>query len=249
MIIAHVSDLHVGANEAAEGRARAVVGHLAAMDPRPDLLLVSGDVADHGTPQEYAVARDVLSAWPGPLVVCTGNHDRREAFARGLLDREADGPVESEVVVGGVRLVVLDSLVPAPEGERVDHGELSSASLARLQSRLSADATPTLVVFHHPPAGLGLPALEDISLTNDDAYAAIVARHPQVVATLVGHSHTATASMLGGRPLLVGGGVVSLLQVEGEPGPPVRWDGPAMVAFHHVEPDRITTHWRPVDVG
>lgn len=244
LTIAHISDLHIGASPQAEVRARAVIEHLAAMTPTPGVLVVSGDVADHGLPQEYAVARELLSAWTGPVVLCPGNHDVREAFATGLLGREADGPLDSESDFGGVCFLALDTLVPAPTGERVDHGELGPASLTFLDARLGASIRPTVVVFHHPPAGLGLPELEPISLVNAAAYAEVVSRHGHVVATLVGHSHTASAAVLGGRPLLVGGGVFSTLALTGEPGARVVIDSPPVVAFHLVDDERIVTHWR-----
>lgn len=244
LTVAHISDLHIGASPQAEVRARAVTEHLAAMTPTPDALVVSGDVADHGLPQEYAVAHDVLSAWAGPMVVCPGNHDVREAFATGLLGREASGPLDRESDIGGICFLALDTLVPAPAGERIDHGELTPASLEFLDSRLSASIRPTVVVFHHPPGGLGLPGMEPISLVNAEAYAQIIFRHGHVVATLVGHAHTASAATLGGRPLLIGGGVVSTLAVAGEPGPSVLTDTPPVVAFHLIEDDRIVTHWR-----
>jgi len=52
LVIAHVSDTHFG-NDVQDpaARAAAVMDHLLAMDPRPDVLLVSGDVADHGLPE------------------------------------------------------------------------------------------------------------------------------------------------------------------------------------------------------
>ena len=86
--IAHVSDTHFGGPPDARARAEPVLAHLLALDPRPDVLLVTGDIADHGLPDEYAEARAVLDGWPGPQLVGTGNHDVREAFARGLLDAE-----------------------------------------------------------------------------------------------------------------------------------------------------------------
>ena len=64
-VVAHVSDTHVG-NEVQDPAARmaAVMDHLLAMSPRPDVLVVTGDVADHGLAQEYAVARAWLDRWP-----------------------------------------------------------------------------------------------------------------------------------------------------------------------------------------
>src|SRR5690348_4593137 len=112
-VIAHVSDTHFGNDvQDPSARAAAVMDHLLAMDPRPDLLVVSGDVADHGLPEEYAEARAWLDRWPGPSLVCPGNHDIRSAYVVGL-GLEARTIAE----IGGVRLVGLDSLIDPVGGE------------------------------------------------------------------------------------------------------------------------------------
>ena len=79
-VIAHVSDTHFGGPPDARDRAERILAHLLEMDPRPDALVVSGDIADHGLPEEYAEARAVLDTWDGPKIVGTGNHDVREQF-------------------------------------------------------------------------------------------------------------------------------------------------------------------------
>ena len=83
------------------------------MDPCPDVLVVTGDVADHGLAEEYAEAREVLDAWPGPKLVGTGNHDVRTEFARGLLDRGATGRSLQVLEAATFRFLMLDSLVDA----------------------------------------------------------------------------------------------------------------------------------------
>jgi 3',5'-cyclic-AMP phosphodiesterase len=139
IVIAHVSDNHFG-NEEQEPTARnaAVMDHLLAMDPRPDVLVVSGDVADHGLPEEYAAARAWLDRWDGPLAVCPGNHDVRSAFVAGL-------GIETRTVVeaAGSRFVLLDSLVDAVDGVRIDEGLLGDDQLAWLDARLAEDPRPT----------------------------------------------------------------------------------------------------------
>ena len=128
------------------------MAHLLALDPRPDVLLVSGDIADHGLPEEYAEARAVLDAWPGPKLVGTGNHDVREAFARGLLDVEiVPGPLVQVLEAADFRILMLDSLVPAPHGQRIDHGELSRGP-ARLARRAAGVRRPAGVRLPAPPA-------------------------------------------------------------------------------------------------
>ncbi|MGC4109750.1 MAG: metallophosphoesterase, partial [Nocardioides sp.] len=67
-VVAHVSDTHFG-NDVQDPapRCAAVMDHLLAMRPRPDVLVLSGDVADHGLGHEYAAARAWLDRWPGAV--------------------------------------------------------------------------------------------------------------------------------------------------------------------------------------
>jgi 3',5'-cyclic AMP phosphodiesterase CpdA len=245
-LIAHISDTHFGGPRDALARAEAVVAHLLALDPRPDVLLVSGDLADHGLPEEYAEARAVLDAWPGPMLIGTGNHDVREAFARGLLDLETvPGPLVQLLEAADVRILMLDSLVPAQDGKRIDHGELSGDQLAWLDEQLASDDKPAFVSLHHPPADLGLGLMAPILLREPEPLELVVMKHPHVVATLVGHAHTACATTFAGRPLLVGGGCASTVTLDNEPYPVVWEAGPPTLAFHLLHDDhRLTTHWR-----
>lgn len=240
LVIAHVSDTHFG-NDTQDPAARnaAVMDHLLAMDPRPDVLVVTGDVADHGLPEEYAAARAWLDRWPGVLAICPGNHDVRTAFVDGL-------HVETRTVVevGDVRFVMLDSLVDADETGRVDSGRLGGDQLAWLDGVLAEDASHTFVALHHPPTTIGLELMDPIRLVDGDALAAVVARHPQVVATLVGHAHTMGVTTYAGRPLLIGGGVVSTVTAHAEALPTLWYDAPAAFALHLVDDGRVTTHWR-----
>lgn len=240
-VVAHVSDTHFG-NEVRDPseRCAAVMDHLLALDPSPDLLVVSGDVADHGLAEEYAAARAWLDRWPGPLAVCPGNHDVRQAFVDGL-----GVPARSVLEVAGHRVVLLDSLIDAVEGSRVDEGRLGEEQLAWLDARLGESDAPTLVVLHHPPLTIGVDLMDPIRLVDGDDLAAVVGSRRHVVAVLVGHAHTMAATTYAGRPLLIGGGVVSTVPLDAEPFPVVWYEAPPSLALHLVDADgRVTTHWR-----
>jgi len=56
-------------------RAVAVVNALA---PGPDVTVVTGDLVDNGTPEEYAHLRALLAPLAMPVFVIPGNHDARE---------------------------------------------------------------------------------------------------------------------------------------------------------------------------
>lgn len=237
-VVAHLSDTHFGIPGAAD-RVRRVLAHLRAMDPEPDLLVVTGDVTDHGLPEEYAEARAVLGTWPGAFATCPGNHDVRAAYV------DAFGATETVLDHRGRRFLMLDSLVDAVAGVRTDPGHLTEASLAWSDARLSEDDTPTFVCLHHPPRDLGLGLMDPIKLDNGPALAAVLARHPHVVATLVGHAHTMSATSFAGRPLLVGGGAVSTVTHDAEDLPMVWLDAPITFALHlHGDDGTLVTHWR-----
>jgi Icc protein len=245
--VAHLSDTHFGGPARARQRVELVLDHLLAMDPLPDLLLVTGDIADHGEPEEYAEAREVLDRWTGLRLLGPGNHDVRTHFARGLLDREVhrDDRLDQVLDLPAARFLMLDSLVGTSPGERIDHGELSEATLAWLDARLSEDPRPTYVCLHHPPVEIGVRLMDPIRLRDAEAFAQVLQRHPHHVATLVGHAHTQGASMFAGRPMLIGGGVASVVTVDSEPLLRV-WEGALPSFALHLIDDkgRLTTHWR-----
>jgi 3',5'-cyclic AMP phosphodiesterase CpdA len=250
LVIAHVSDTHFGNDESqAADRTRRVLDALLRMDPPPDVLVHTGDVADHGLADEYAEAVKVLSAWEGPLVISPGNHDVREGYAEAFLDdvpRPA-GWANRAHDLAGARFLMLDSLVDAVDGVRQDHGVLAAETLAWLDSELARDASPTFVCLHHPPVELGVSLMDPIMLTDPGALAEVIGRHPHVVAILVGHAHTMAVSTFAGRPVLVGGGVVSTVPLDQEDHPRVWYDAAPSFAIHLLHEDgRVTTHWRAV---
>jgi 3',5'-cyclic AMP phosphodiesterase CpdA len=247
-VIAHVSDTHFGCVDGAADRTRRIIDALLHMDPRPDVLVVSGDVADHGLAAEYAEAVQVLSAWEGPLAVCPGNHDVRATSADAFLGAPLAGPDERADVahtIGPVRVLMLDSLVDAVGGQRQDHGALTPDTLRWLDEQLAADASPTLVVLHHPPVEIGIDLMDPIMLRDPSGLSDVLGRHDHVRATLVGHAHTMAASTFAGRPVLVGGGAVSTVVLDQEDLPLVWYAAPPSYAVHFLHADsRITTHWR-----
>lgn len=245
ILVAHISDLHFGGPADARARVDRVLDHVLALDPAPDLLLVTGDIADHGYAAEYDEAREVLARWSGELLVGTGNHDVRDAFARVLLGRDADGPLDQALDLPDARFLMLDSLVAAPPGERIDPGELAVESLGWLDAQLLGDARPTFVCLHHPPIDIGVALMDPIKLRRPERLEAVLRAHSHHMATLVGHAHTQAATTFAGRPLLIGGGVASTVSLDAEPFPRV-WEAAApSLAFHLIhDHGRVTTHWR-----
>lgn len=210
-----------------------------------DVIIASGDIADHGLPAEYDQARQVFTS-PHQVLAFPGNHDVRAEFRAGFLDAAAsDAPINGVYDIGGVRFVLCDSVIPGrPEGLLADE------TLKWLSDALGASDAPTIVGLHHPPAPLHIPFIDDLGLRSADALEAVLAPHPHVLAVLCGHAHTAAATTFAGRPLLVAPGVSSTLFLPWEStdaDPPVDYGAPPAVAFHVIDDDnRVTTHFRVV---
>ncbi|MFJ7626082.1 phosphodiesterase [Streptomyces sp. NPDC097595] len=249
-VLAHLSDLHLDGTEETAGRARRAVSHLTGLPGTIDAVLVTGDIADHGSEAEYEQAREVLAPLYArcPVLLCPGNHDSRPEYRKVLAD---DGggtaPVNEARAVGpdGVRVLMCDSSVPGrPEGL------LAPETLEWLDEELAAAPDrPAFVAFHHPPVPLGLPYIDRIGLRGPDGLAKVLAGHPQVVAVLCGHAHTAAATVFAGRPLLCAPGIVSSALMPWEQGPDASWkttQAPPALAFHLYEEGRLTTHVRAV---
>jgi 3',5'-cyclic-AMP phosphodiesterase len=203
-LVVQFSDPHIGADwgggdpvamlAAAVEAAREVV-------PHPDAVLVSGDLADHGTDVEYTQVRELLAPLAAPLYVLAGNHDDRARLRRNFgLRGQGDAPVQYAADLGPLRLVVIDSIVPGEEPGELDNGRLEwlAATLA------DAPNAPTLLALHHPPIETGIPgyAKAGLSAAGRRALADIVAAHRQVRLITAGHLHRLIVAELGGRSVL-----------------------------------------------
>jgi Icc protein len=252
--IAQVSDMHLDGSPARARRARAVMNRLRGARAPLDAVLVTGDIADHGRPSEYEEARTILSA-PCPVLFWPGNHDERGAFRRGLLsDRVAgarggvpgqEAPLNQVHRVAGAVLALCDSVVPGQDG-----GYLDDETLGWLDAVLSDDPDASaLVCLHHYPVPLHTELADTIRLAGEDRLAAVISRHPQVVAVLCGHAHTAAATTFAGRPLLVAPGVLSTGVTPWDVSDTADAEAPPAVAYHIIGDGRLTTHYRPVDLA
>ena len=202
-------------------------------------MLLSGDIADHGLDAEYEQVAGLLADVAMPLVVCPGNHDVRARFVAHL------GESETVLDIGDHRLVALNSLVTAPEGERIDHGALTDASLRRLEDTLSA-GRPTFVALHHPPVDLHVDLMDRIKLADAHRLEEVVRRHDNVIAILVGHAHAMTATTFAGVPVRVGGGLVSTIATDLEDLPTIDYGQPPTIALHILDRGHLVTHWRAI---
>ena len=144
----------------------------------PDVVLVCGDLTEHGAPGEYARVRELLA----PLGAPSSRSPATTTTARCCARRSRRAIHED----GPIRVLTLDSRRPGR-----DDGALGAEQLARLDADLAAgDGRPAIVALHHPPIATGMPFLDDIGLDPGDgaALGEIAARH-RVARIVAGHVH------------------------------------------------------------
>ena len=207
MLIAQITDVHLGfepgnPDELNRRRLDVTLRTLAQLSPRPDLLLISGDLADAGDDDvSYAQLKEAISGLPFPVFPALGNHDGREAFRRHFPDVPfADGYGQYAIEDYPVRILVLDTLDEGRHG-----GQFCEVRAAWLRERLAEQPDrPTLLVLHHPPTESGL------SWMTEDPGAAWVKRLEEVVsgasnvlALVAGHLHRQVVTRFAGTALIV----------------------------------------------
>jgi Icc protein len=206
--IAQISDLHIKSPDTlaygrvdTAGALERCVTALNEFAPKPDLVVISGDLADTPTAAEYEHLKRLLAPLKVRFVSIPGNHDSRQLMRAAFPQpyTSALGPLNQRVGVGGVDLVLLDSSVHGKP-----HGELDAPTLQWLEATLvSSPDRPALLFLHHPPFKAGIWHMDRQNLLNAGELASVVRRHPRVQLIATGHVHRATLTMFAGIPTTI----------------------------------------------
>jgi hypothetical protein len=256
-LIAQVTDTHIGYDRGAGEtefnylRLVAVLDAILALPSPPDMLVLSGDLADNGDSECYARLKAAVERCPFPVHAMAGNHDDRAELLRAFPGHaDPNGFVQFTADCGDLRVVCLDSL------EQGRHGGAFCEARARwLIAELEAHPeTPTLVFIHHPPVVAGIDWMDP--RPHEEWYRRFhetVAPHRQIVGIRCGHLHRPLHAMVGHIPLSVTPAVAPAVALDLSPLDFDHADARAIVtaeppyySLHRWHEGAIVTHFQPV---
>ncbi len=260
MLIAQISDFHIagpdrktyGIAPMAENTSRCI-DHINAMTPKPDLVMVSGDICDTGALNETRRAKTILDKLRMPYFVIPGNHDERgalfEVFGGAACPaRDADfinyviEPEAHELrLPAPLRVIAMDSTIPGETG-----GELGAKRLTWLDAQLASDRDrrPTLIFMHHPPVDVSLRETHVDGFIGANKLGKIVARYRNIERICCGHIHLLTNTRWHGTIVTTAPSMGLQLHLDLTMRAPSQWvpEDPGFLLHHWTNEHNLITH-------
>lgn len=251
MLIAQISDIHIVEKgrktlgvAPMETNLITCVAQLNSFEPRPDVVLITGDITDNGLVSEVENAAQILSELKYPYYIIPGNHDNLETLWQGF--GGANIPAKSEkfqnYVIEGhdVRLIGMDSTIPNAHG-----GELCEERLAWLAQRLAeAPTRPTIIFMHHPPVKCSILETDEDGFIGADKLGKIIGQYENIERILCGHIHLTTHTKWNGTIVSTspGNGMRLGLDLSMKKQSKFYLDSPAFQLHHWTKQKNLITH-------
>jgi len=167
--------------------AEALVEELNTLETPVDFVLHTGDVTNHGTPDEYCEVARIFADLTLPIYYLNGNHDQVEYLYAGLVDKECVERVAYDYTFdhNGVQFVCVDS---ATHSESIN-GRLTAQQLAWLENQVATnDPRPLIVGIHHPPFKTNIDWLDFFIIANWQEIQAVLEKAtPRLRGVFSGH--------------------------------------------------------------
>ena len=213
MLIAQISDVHVGGGRYRQELLRTAIEEINAAEP--DLVVVAGDLTDDGYPDQYPLARDELARISAEHVVrVPGNHDARNVGYLRFEDTfgARDSRLRTGLLEGDIALVAVDSSKPD-----LDEGEIGREHYGWIEEGFAGEADLRVFVMHHhllPIPGTG----RERNIVYDAGDAIECLQRAGVDIVLSGHKHVPYAWRLEDL-FVINAGTVSSQRLRGKTRP------------------------------
>ena len=145
MLIAQISDVHVGGNRYRQELLRTAIDEINA--ETPDLVVIAGDITDDGYPDQYPLAHQELARIECERIVpVPGNHDARNVGYLRYEDTFGARDSRLRLDVDGIdlALVAVDSSKPD-----LDEGEIGREHYGWIEEGFAGEADLRVFLCHH----------------------------------------------------------------------------------------------------
>ena len=202
-----LSDTHITHdNPVRAERLAAALEQIDAFDPRPDAVIVNGDITNGSRVVEYDQFFEVANAsafeYGRDLLTTCGNHDQlannegsqeEYDYVRGLWMSRMSVPMYYDRMVAGQHLILMG---PDGIGGWWDRFNITSEQVAWVERLVEADEAAGInsLIFCHEPLPSTVYGTDEgqwgfgASIENPEELEAMLRRHPQVV-FITGHTH------------------------------------------------------------
>jgi 3',5'-cyclic AMP phosphodiesterase CpdA len=225
------------------------VSAIDSMHPRPDLVLITGDLVERPGPVTYSHFRDLIAPLEMPVYLMPGNHDSPEIMCDFFSETPmfpGKAPTFQYAIEGpDFRTLMLNS--------HYDNSELPHLGPRRLQwleKELAHSEQPTLIAIHHPPMKTGVGFIDMVGEQWYLGLGDILLSSPQVIKVICGHGHLDLNGRMGHIPVQMIGSIAHQLiagraldvapSFDNVPAPPV---------LHHWIDDDIVSGYYPWPEG
>lgn len=183
--IVQISDCHILTTGEHTASLQAVIKEVNESPIRPDLVLSTGDYADSGTADQYALYKSLVSKFDMPVHEALGNHEVRwSSWGKTGSERFLHEKTYYSFDHKGVHFVSLDSTVWLEHNSFIDPLELK---WLKNDLRKVVKTRPVILFYHHCPG----------YLMNESELFDVVKPY-NVKLALVGHEHTWGTSVRNG---------------------------------------------------
>ena len=248
----HLSDLHVGTEEApeVEGSLRTLIERV-----KPEIVVASGDLTHRGRPRQHAAAATYLRSLGPPVLAIPGNHDIPYTFPARFtrtfdeFERNWD---RTEPVFSSERLHVVG--LNSVRAWRHQSGGIRESQLARARELIGQAPAGALrvVTLHHHLIGAPWRSRKKPVSRRSKVLAGLVDAGAELI--LAGHIHQGAVSERHEFEVIRGdvrGAVVSIAPGLGQPRPNRRGEARGLQVYEATDDSiRVETYiWREDDWG
>ena len=170
------------------------------MRPLPDVVIITGDLVEHGDKVCYRHFVELIKPLKMPTFVLPGNHDNPRLMSEVLAATPhfpiSDSTFQYAVEDFPFRILALNS-----HDDGTELPQFGERRLAWLAQQLGQSDKPALIALHHPPMKTGI---ELIDMGGSEWYQrlkSVLAEHDHVKLVICGHCHTDLYGRIGPVPV------------------------------------------------